>query len=124
VRLLTERKKNKSFSSKDLDILIKDTAADRKVDALWEQLEQTTQLVTSLPDDSVRDILRNFKLPVRFAERFVTKTSLCVFRVKCVDVHSCGATLTICSFTVFYYIRSGRSHFVLLHFIMLQGADG
>jgi hypothetical protein len=71
VRLLTERKKNKLSSSKDLDIFIKDAAADRKVDAFWEQLEKTTQLVTSLPDDTVNNIMRNFKLPVRFAEHFM-----------------------------------------------------
>lgn len=49
-------------------MLRKEPATDRKVDVLWEQLEKTTQLVTSLPDDTVRDILRDFKLPVRFAE--------------------------------------------------------
>jgi len=70
VRLYTERKKNKSFLAKNFDILMKETTADRKVDVLWEQLEKTTQLVTSLPDDTVRNIMRNFKLPVRFAESF------------------------------------------------------
>jgi hypothetical protein len=70
VRLLIERKKNKP-SSKDFDSLIKDTTADRKVDSLWEQLENTTQLVTSLPDDTVKIIVKNFRLPVRFAERFM-----------------------------------------------------
>jgi len=68
VRLLGEKKKSKSFSAKDIDLLMKETATGRKVDVLWEQLEKTTQLVTSLPDDTVRNILRNFKLPVRFAE--------------------------------------------------------
>jgi hypothetical protein len=71
VRLLTERKKNKLSSFKDLDIFVKDVAADRKVDAFLDQLEKTTQLVTSLPDDTVTNIMRNFKLPVRFAERFM-----------------------------------------------------
>jgi hypothetical protein len=70
VRLLTERKKNKP-SSKDFYSLFKDTTADRKVDSLWEQLEKTTKLVTSLPDDSVRIIMKNFRLPVRFAKRFM-----------------------------------------------------
>jgi len=68
VRLLGEKKKSKSFPAKDIDMLLKETATDRKVDVLWEQLEKTTQLVTSLPDDTVRNILRNFELPVRFAE--------------------------------------------------------
>lgn len=72
VRFLVERKKNKSFSAKDLDILTKETTVDKKVDALWKQLQKTTQLLTSLPDDAVRNILRNFKLPVRFAGSFVT----------------------------------------------------
>jgi hypothetical protein len=67
VRLLTERKKKKSLSVKDLSILTKEATADRKVDILWEQLEKTTQLLASLPDGTVRNILRNFKLPVRFA---------------------------------------------------------
>jgi len=68
VRLLGETKKSKSFPAKDIDMLLKETVTDRKVDVLWEQLEKTTQLVTSLPDDTVRNILRNFRLPVRFAE--------------------------------------------------------
>jgi hypothetical protein len=67
-RLLDEKKISKSFSATDIDMLTKETAKSRKVDVLWEQLEETTQLVTSLPDDTVRNILRNFKLPVRFAE--------------------------------------------------------
>jgi hypothetical protein len=76
VRLLAERKKNKSFSAKDLDILIKETAADRKVDVLWEKLEKTTQLLISFPDDTVRNILRNFKLPVRFADSLCNHSKL------------------------------------------------
>lgn len=71
VRLLGEKKKSKSFPAKDIDMLLKETATDRKVEVLWEQLEKTTQLVTSLPDDTVRNILRDFKLPVRFAESSV-----------------------------------------------------
>lgn len=71
VRLLIEMKKNKLSSFKDLDIFIKDAAADRKVDTFLKQLEKTTQLVTSLPDDTVRNIMMNFNLPVRFAERFM-----------------------------------------------------
>ncbi|GFG33037.1 hypothetical protein Cfor_10752 [Coptotermes formosanus] len=63
VRLLGERKKSKSFSAKDVDILMKETATDRKVDVVWEQLEKTTQLITCLPDDTVRNIMGNFKLP-------------------------------------------------------------
>jgi hypothetical protein len=76
VRLFAERKKNKSSSAKDLDILIKETAADKKVDVLWEQLEKTTQLLTSLPDDTITNILRNFELPVRFAGSLCTHGKL------------------------------------------------
>jgi hypothetical protein len=79
VRLLGERKKNKFFSVKDIDILMKETTSDRKMDILWEQIEKTTQLVTCLPDDTIRNIMRNFKLPVRFAESFVQPRQACVF---------------------------------------------
>jgi hypothetical protein len=84
VRLLGERKKSKSFSAKDIDILMKETATVRKVDVLWEQLEKTTQLVACLPDDTVRNIMRNFKLPVRFAESFMQPRQADVYCRCCV----------------------------------------
>jgi hypothetical protein len=79
VRLLGERKKSKSFSAKDVDILMKETATDRKVDVVWEQLEKTTQLITCLPDDTVRNIMGNFKLPVRFAKSLMQPTQAYVY---------------------------------------------
>lgn len=86
VRLLAERKKNK-LSSKDFDILIKDTAAERKVDSLWEHVEKTTQLVTSLADDIVMIIMKKFKLPVRFAECFMLPRQIFMSSMWSVYVH-------------------------------------
>ncbi|KAJ4439096.1 hypothetical protein ANN_15053 [Periplaneta americana] len=63
VRLLTERKKNKSQSTKDLEVLLKETSPGRKMDAIWGQLEKTTRLISSFPDDAIKNILKTFKLP-------------------------------------------------------------
>jgi hypothetical protein len=87
-RLLGEKKKSKSFSAKDIDMLMKETATERKVDVLWEQLEKTTQLVTSLPDDTVRNILRNFKLPVG-----LQKVLCNLDKLMCIEGGVCGCIL-------------------------------
>ena len=63
-RTLVDKKRSKITSAKDFECFGKGSIIDKEADSQWKQIKNSTCLISSLPEDLVADIFRNFKLAV------------------------------------------------------------